>query len=324
MHADQGAAVGLEHVVLSSLTPVVLELLQKLPNSTYQGSSCSSHVMQVNPGNTQVWVITREQEYRQRASLLTGRVLLWLSSRHLMQIIIPPLSKTRKMGSKSLQTLRSNENHSEEATRSRQHKAVLPEKNLTQFRLSFSYHTRLVLKFFYAPQDHAGFGNTAYKTHREEQVLRDIVTLQLASELPAKGKQREHNNLHLGTPPPFPGIKDKPPHKKNFLLLPHPARIQEQAFASRVFPSRRNSRLPDYIQEWYHQGATYYSQDLPAQNRFSPITKAVGISARSLWSLDIQTLSYKHYPAIAIYIEYPTESISVLNPSQQWLQQRLP
>lgn len=135
-----------------------------------------------------------------------------------MQIIIPPLLKTRKMGSESLQTLRTNENHSKEATRSRQHKAVLPKKNLTLFRLSFAYHTRLVLKFFYAPQDHAGFGNTAYKTHREEQVLKDIVTLQPASELPATVKQWEHNHS-LGTPPPFPGIKDKPPHtntqKKN-------------------------------------------------------------------------------------------------------------
>lgn len=78
-----------------------------------------------------------------------------------MKIIIPPLSKTRKMGSNSLQTLRSNENQREEATGSRQYKAVLQGKNLTQFRLSFAYHTRLVLQFFYAPQDHAGFGDAA-------------------------------------------------------------------------------------------------------------------------------------------------------------------
>lgn len=78
-----------------------------------------------------------------------------------MQVLIPPLSKTRKMGSNSLQTLRSSESHGEEATASRQYKAVLQRKNLTQFRLSFAYHTRLVLKFFYAPQDHAGFGDAA-------------------------------------------------------------------------------------------------------------------------------------------------------------------
>lgn len=103
----------------------------------------------------------REWEHRQGASLLTGRVLLWLSSGHLMQVIIPPLSKTRKMGSNSLQTLKSSEKHREKATGSRQYKAVLQGKNLTQFRLSFAYHTRLVLQFFYAPQDHAGFGDTA-------------------------------------------------------------------------------------------------------------------------------------------------------------------
>jgi len=35
--------------------PVVLKLLQKLPNSTYHGSSYSSHTTQAKPGNTQVW-----------------------------------------------------------------------------------------------------------------------------------------------------------------------------------------------------------------------------------------------------------------------------
>lgn len=82
-------------------------------------------------------------------------------SGYLIQVIIPPLSKTRKMGSDSLQTLRSGENHRQEVTGSRQYKAVLQGKNVTQFRLSFAYHTRLVLQFFYAPQDHAGFGDTA-------------------------------------------------------------------------------------------------------------------------------------------------------------------
>jgi len=38
-----------------SLMPVVLKLLQKLPNSTYHGSSYSSHTTQAKPGNTQVW-----------------------------------------------------------------------------------------------------------------------------------------------------------------------------------------------------------------------------------------------------------------------------
>lgn len=93
---------------------------------------------------------------------MTGRVLLWLCSGYLKQvIIIPPLSKTRKMGSESLQTLKSSGNQGEEAKRNRECKALLQGKGLTQLTCSFAYHTRLVLQFFYAPQDHAGFGDTA-------------------------------------------------------------------------------------------------------------------------------------------------------------------
>lgn len=39
----------------------------------------------------------------------------------------------------------------------------------------------------------------------------------------------------------------------------------------------------------------------------------VGSSTRDLYSLNIQAPSYKLYPPIALYLEYPTESISVLH-----------
>lgn len=222
-----------------------------------------------------------------------------------MQVIIPPLSKTRKMGSQSCrhsgqvkntgmrqQGPGSTKLHYKGKTSHSSDWVLLTIPGLC---CSSSMLLRIMQALMTLPTRETG-RNMVHPVNFQPKVNNGDITIPFWEYLPCW-----RNTGQTST-------------KSTFLPLPHPARVQEQAFASRVFFSKSNSALPNCLQVQYHQGDPPSSQDSSTPEEILPYTKTVGISATDLQSLDIQILSYDCNSVIAIYAEHLTESISAWHP----------